>query len=61
MGNTEKESYKEKLKQLYLEQKKTLVLFLERNAISKAQYDISLGDLTVKMKIGELMHDQGTE
>ena len=61
MGNTETESYKEKLKQLYLEQKKTLDLFLERNAISKAQYDKSLGDLTVKMKIGELMHDQGIE
>ena len=35
----------EKKKQLFLKQKKTLDLFLERNAISKAQYDKSLGDL----------------
>lgn len=35
--------------QLYLEQKETLEAFLERGAISKAQYDKSLGDLTVKM------------
>ena len=35
--------------QLYLEQKKTLEAFLERGAISKAQFDKSLGDLTVKM------------
>lgn len=39
----------EKKKQLFLKQKKTLVLFLERNAISKAQYDKSLGDLIEKM------------
>lgn len=35
--------------QLYLEQKKTLEAFLERGAISKSQFDKSLGDLTVKM------------
>ena len=35
--------------ELYLRQKKTLELFLERNAISKEQFDKSLGDLTVKM------------
>lgn len=58
MENTKTESYKEKLIQLFLEQKKTLDLFLERNAISKAQYDKSLGDLKVKMKIDELMHDK---
>ena len=51
MENTKTESYKEKLIQLFLEQKRTLDLFLERNAISKAQYDKSLGDLKVKMKI----------
>ena len=34
---------------LYLEQKNTLEAFLERGAISKAQFDKSLGDLTVKM------------
>lgn len=39
----------EKRKQLFLKQKKTLDLFLERNAISKAQYDKSLGDLIEKM------------
>ena len=41
----------EKKKQLFLKQKKTLDLFLERNAISKAQYDKSLGDLKEKMNI----------
>ena len=39
----------EKKKQLCLKQKNTLDLFLERNAISKAQYDKSLGDLIEKM------------
>ena len=39
----------EKKKQLFLTQKNTLDLFLERNAISKAQYDKSLGDLIDKM------------
>ena len=39
----------EKKKQLFLNQKNTLDLFLERNAISKAQYDKSLGDLIDKM------------
>ena len=35
--------------QLYLKQKKTLEMFLEHGAISQAQYDKSLGDLTEKM------------
>ena len=39
----------EKKISLYLSQKKLLDDFLERNAISKAQYDKSLGDLTEKM------------
>lgn len=39
----------EKKRRLYLSQKKLLDDFLERNAISKAQYDKSLGDLTEKM------------
>lgn len=39
----------EKRIRLYLSQKKLLDDFLERNAISKAQYDKSLGDLTEKM------------
>jgi hypothetical protein len=45
----EKLSPEQKKIQLYLEQKKTLEAFLERGAISKAQFDKSLGDLTVKM------------
>ncbi len=40
--------------QLYLEQKKTLEAFLERGAISKAQFDKSLGDLTLKMGMSDL-------
>ena len=39
----------EKKIRLYLSQKKLLDDFLERKAISKAQYDKSLGDLTEKM------------
>ena len=39
----------EKKKQLYLRQKATLDLFLENGAITRAQYDKSLGDLTEKM------------
>jgi len=35
--------------ELYLRQKKMLEQFLERNAISKEQFDKSLGDLTEKM------------
>ena len=49
--NTTRENMtlEEKKKELLLRQKKTLDLFLERNAISKAQYDKSLGDLVEKM------------
>lgn len=47
----EKLSPEEKKKQLFLKQKRTLDLFLERNAISQAQYDKSLGDLRDKMGI----------
>ncbi len=39
----------EKKLDLFLRQKRTLDLFLERNAISKAQYDKSLGDLIEKI------------
>ena len=42
-------SQEEKNKQLFLRQKLTLDLFLERNAISREQYDKSLGDLREKM------------
>ena len=44
-------SGEEKKKQLFLAQKQTLDLFLERGAISQAQYDKSLGDLILKMGI----------
>ena len=43
-------SYAEKNRALYLKQKQTLDLFLERGAITKAQHDKSLHDLTVKMR-----------
>lgn len=42
-------SPEEKKLQLFLEQKKTLDLFLERGAISQMQYDKSYGDLREKM------------
>ena len=45
----------EKKKELFFKQKKTLELFLERNAISKAQYDKSLGDLAKKMGMREYL------
>ena len=47
-------SPEDKKKQLYLEQKKTLEAFLVRGAISKAQFDNSLGDLTEKMGMSGL-------
>ena len=45
----EKLSPEEKRIQLYFNQKQTLDAFLERGAITKKQYDKSLGDLTEKM------------
>lgn len=42
-------SSEEKKKQLFLKQKETLDLFLERNAISRLQYKNSLNDLIEKM------------
>ena len=51
MENRKELSYQEKQRHLYFEQKKTLDLFLEHGAISKAQHDKSLGDLTEKMGI----------
>ena len=45
----EKLSPEEKKIQLYLKQKKLLADFLERGAISRAQYEKSFGDLTKKM------------
>ena len=54
MDNIEQhKSDKQKKIELYLRQKKMLEDFLERNAISKAQFDKSLGDLTEKMGMQE--------
>lgn len=44
-------SPEEKKIQLFLNQKKTLDIFLEKRAISQVQYDKSLGDLKEKMNI----------
>ena len=41
-----KPNHQEQLVQLYFDQKETLDHFLARGAISKAQYDQSLGELT---------------
>ena len=49
--NWEKLTPEEKKQQLFLNQKKTLDLFLERGAISQAQYDKSLVDLREKMRV----------
>ena len=45
----------DKKQQLFLTQKHTLDLFLERRAISKAQYDKSLGDLVRLMGMEHLV------
>lgn len=41
----------DKKRQLFLAQKKTLDLFLEKGAISQIQYNKSLGDLREKMGV----------
>ena len=51
--NTDPETRREQLRQLYLSQKQTLDTFLNNGAITKAQYDKSLGDLTKKMGMEE--------
>ncbi len=47
--NQEPMTAEEKKRDLYLRQKQLLDTFLEHGAISQAQYDKSLGDLTEKM------------
>ena len=42
-------SHEDQFRKLYLSQKQTLDLFLKNGAITQAQYDKSLGDLTRKM------------
>ena len=49
--NWEQLTAEEKKVQLFLNQKQALDLFLERGAISQAQYDKSLGDLREKMGV----------
>lgn len=49
MDKVKETTYEQKQKELFLRQKNTLDLFLERNAISQKQYDKSLGDLRDKM------------
>ena len=46
-------SYEEKNRELSIRQKQMLEGFLERRAISRAQYEKSLHDLTVKMGMEE--------
>ena len=46
-----KSSDKQTLKMLYEQQKHTLDSFLERNAISREEYDKSLSILKEKMKL----------
>ena len=43
----------EKKQYLFLEQKKTLDIFLQNGAITQAQYNKSLGDLRIKMGVQE--------
>ena len=47
----------EKKRDLFLRQKQLLDTFLEHGAISRAQYEKSLRDLTVKMGIDSLLMD----
>ena len=51
--NNVSETGKNRKKELFRNQKHTLDLFLERGAISREQYDKSLGDLILKMGIQE--------
>ena len=48
----------DKKRELYIKQKNLLDMFLERGAISQAQHDKSLGDLTVKMGFGDSCEEQ---
>ena len=52
-GEWSKLSYEEKNRQLFFKQKKMLETLLEKNAITKEQFDKSLCDLTIKMGIKE--------
>ncbi len=45
-----------KKQELYFRQKQLLDTFLEHGAISRTQYEKSLGDLTVKMDMESVIH-----
>ena len=47
----------EKKRELFLSQKDTLDKFLERGAITQAQYDKSYGDLVKKMGMEEVARE----
>ena len=49
MDKIKDNAYEQKQIELFLKQKQTLDIFLERRAITKKQYDKSLGDLRDKM------------
>ena len=51
-------SAEEKKIRLYFQQKEVLDDFLERGAITQAQYDKSLGDMTEKMGMGSFIKEQ---
>lgn len=53
MDRSEDPARREKQKELFLRQRETLLLFLERNAISQAQFEKSFGDLCRKMGFPE--------
>lgn len=53
---TQEKSPEEKKHDLYIRQKQLLETFLEHGAISRAQYNKSLGDLTVGMGIAHDNH-----
>ena len=57
----EKLSYAEKKRQLYFRQKELLHAFFKRHAISREQYDKSLGDLTVKMGMENTAPDENSK
>ncbi len=46
-------------KKLFLSQKETLDQFLSTGAITQAQYDKSLGDLTIKMGMEAVLRENG--
>ena len=51
----------EKKKSLFIEQKRTLDIFLECGAISKAQYDKSYGDLIKLMGMEDIAREIESE